>query len=565
VLKTLRIRNLATIEDLRVEFSPGLNVITGETGAGKSIVVEALGLVCGDRADSALLRAGTDRAVIEAAFSCHASTALAERVEACGLDAEGDELVIRREIAGSGGGRVVVNGSPSSVSVLRELGDAVVDLHGQHEQRGLLAPERHLALLDAFGAHDPALASVAAAHAAVVAAAGALAGWTERASAARFRQESLEETIRAIREIAPRPGEQDALRTERSVLQNGARVSALIDEAIARLDEGDDHAIAKVHAAERRVQELSSIDPALAELSSRLAAARVELEDARDTLAGYRDRQDFEPGRLDAIETRRAALDRLLLRWGPTEDDALRQAAEAEAELAALDTIDVELAAAAAESTAAETAYRAAAGALTQARQAAAAKLGPAVERELAPLALAKARFSVVLVPRPAPVPHPQGAERAEFHLAANPGEPARPLARAASGGELSRVMLALHVVSDASADPRVLVFDEVDAGVSGAVALAVGARLARLGLRHQVLCVTHLPQVAAHATGHYHVSKRVSGGRTHTGIAALDGQARVDELARMLGGRQATGASRENAVELLAEAERTMRVRGRR
>jgi DNA repair protein RecN (Recombination protein N) len=391
---------------------------------------------------------------------------------------------------------------------------------------------------------------------------------------AQIREAALRETLREISAVDPRVGELDALRRERAILQNGARVASLVDEAVARLDEGDDPAIAKVHGAERRLAELSSIDPSLADLASRLASARLELQDARDTLSAYRAAIDFEGGRLEAIESRRVAIERLLLRWGPAEEDALRAAEAAAAELSTLENIDGEIAAGEGALARARAAYVAAARALTERRREAGRRLGPRVEAELAPLALPKARFSVSFAPprggivgeAGGSIPfHPKGAERAEFLLAANPGEPARPLARAASGGELSRVTLALHVVLDGAGDRRVLVFDEVDAGVSGAVAVAVGARLARLSEQHQVLCVTHLPQVAAHAHHHYHVTKRVVQGRTHTGIVALTGEARVDELARMLGGRQATSASRENAAELLAEAGHTQPPRGRR
>jgi DNA repair protein RecN (Recombination protein N) len=561
VLKTLRIRNLATIEDLRVDLGAGLNVITGETGAGKSIVVEARGLACGDRADSSLIRAGAERAVIEAAFDAPPGAPLS----ALGLDAADGDIVIRREIASGGAGRVLVNGSPATVAALRGVGDALAELHGQHEQRGLLAPDRHLELLDAYAGNDDALASVAAAHQAAALAEDRLARLSGLAADALERERSLRATVREIREVAPKSGEAGALRREREILQNGARMAGLLDEAMERLGEGDDDTVARIHAAERRVAELARIDPSLADLAARTASVRLELQDLRDSLRTYRDDRDFDPRRLETIEARRAAIERLLLKWGPAEDDALRAASEAEAELATLADLDGETAAARAVLERARASYLASARTLAARRRAAGERLGGAVERELRPLELPKARFHVVLEPRADGVLHPLGTERAEFHLAANPGEPARPLAKAASGGELSRVMLALHVVLDAAADRRVLVFDEVDAGVSGATALAVGARLAALAARHQVLCVTHLPQVAAHAEGHYHVSKRVAGGRTHTGIVALEGDARVAELARMLGGREAGSAARENAAELLAEAGRTVRARGRR
>jgi len=562
MLKTLRIRNLVTIEELRVEFGPGLNVLTGETGAGKSIVVDALGLASGERGDSALVRAGSDRAVIEAAFDGPGKDWWTALLTQRGLDAA-DELVVRREIAAEGAGRVLINGSPATVGVLRELGDALVELHGQHEHQGLLSPERHVELLDTFGGNDDALAAVAAAHREAVGAQERLSSLAALGREGRVRAERLRDTLREIRSVDPKPGELEALRRDRAILQNGARVAQLLDEALSRLDEGDGPAIAAVHTAQRRVAELSRIDPSLEGLALRLDSARLEIEDARDTLAAYRDGADFDPARLESIESRRAALERLLLKWGPTEDDAVSAAAAADKELSTIDNLDAEIAEATAALVHATAAYEAAARVLSKRREAAAARLTPAVEAELKPLAFGKARFTVALTPQRLPL-HAAGAERAEFFLAANPGEPARPLARAASGGELSRLMLALHVVLDAAGAGRVLVFDEVDAGVSGAVALAVGARLARLAARHQILCVTHLPQVAAHADGHYHVSKRIASGRTHTEIVPLTGDGRIDELARMLGGRQATDASRENAAELLAEAGQGARARGR-
>jgi DNA repair protein RecN (Recombination protein N) len=573
MLKTLRIRNLVTIEDLRVEFGPGLNVLTGETGAGKSIVVDALGLAAGERGDSALVRSGADRSVIEAAFDLAPRGPLAALLAERGLDAGEDELVVRRELAASGSGRVLVNGSPSTVGVLREIGESLVDLHGQHEHQGLLSPERHVELLDSFGGHEETRQAVAAAYRHAVDANARMTRLHALGREGRDRTEILRETLAEIRGLDPKPGELEALRRDRTVFQNGARVAELLDEALSRLDEGDEPAIASLHAAERRVAELGRIDPSLTSLAARLESARLDLEDARDTLAAYRGRADFDPVRLESIESRRAALERLLLKWGPSEEDARDSADRAERELATIDNLDAEIAAAEGEVAAALTAYEDAARVLSKRRTIAAARLGPAVEAELKPLAFGKARFEVALTPSRGVklehglcrIPfHPAGAERAEFFIAANPGEAARPIGRAASGGELSRLMLALHVVLDGAEPGRILVFDEVDAGVSGSVALAVGTRLAQLSARHQVLCVTHLPQVAAHANGHYHVSKRVAAGRTHTEIVPLTGEERVNELARMLGGRQATNASRENAAELLAEAAEVGRARGR-
>jgi DNA repair protein RecN (Recombination protein N) len=543
MLKTLRIRNLVTIEDLEVDFSPGLNVLTGETGAGKSILVDALGLAAGERADLALVRGGAERAIVEATFTAPGAGAL---LEARGLDADGDGVVVRREIGASA--RVLVNGSPTTVAVLREVGERLLERHGQHESRGLLDPEAHLELLDAFGGHETAVLAVASAHARVVSAREALARIEDLERDARRRTEELGALVREIRGVGPQPGEAERLRFERVLLVHGAQIDRLLDEALSRVDE------------------LRRIDPTLEAVALRLHASRLEIEDVRDTLAGLRDRTRTDASRLEGLETRRAAIERLLLKWGPTEQDALAAADAAERELAMLADLAGEREAAGGALDASRAAYTEAASALTRLRADAALRLGPEVELELAPLALPKARFTVGLRPhKGAGETSPRGAERAEFLLAANPGEPARPLARAASGGELSRVMLALHVVLDRGAPPRALVFDEVDAGVSGAVAVAVGERLARLAKRHQVLCVTHLPQVAAAAAVHYHVRKHVEDGRTRSEIERLTDEARVDELARMLGGREAGAAARANAAELLVEAGATGRARGRR
>ena len=559
MLKTLRIRNLVTIEDLEVDFAPGLNVLTGETGAGKSILVDALGLAAGERADLSLVRGGTDRAIVEAEF--HAP-GIGPALDARGLDADGARVVVRREIGGSS--RALVNGSPTTIAILRELGERLLERHGQHESRGLLDPDVHLELLDAFGAHDAELSEVASAHRALGEALEALARLEELERDAARRTEALEALVREVRGVAPEPGEAERLRFERVLLQNGAVIDRLLEEAIGRLDEGEHPAIGGVHASERRVSELGRIDPSFDAIAERLAAARVELEDVRDTLSALRDKTRTNASRLDAIETRRVALERLLLKWGPSEEDALAAAWDAERQLTTLSDLGGELAAARGRVDAAGSAYRRAAGALTAKRRDAASRLGPEVERELGPLALPKARFSVELAPVRDGGPSPRGTERAEFLLAANPGEPARPLARAASGGELSRAMLALHVVLDRGAS-RAIVFDEVDAGVSGAVASAVGERLARLARTHQVLCVTHLPQVAAAAAVHYHVRKTVSDGRTRSEIFRLTDDARVEELARMLGGKEAGAAARANAAELLVEAGGPRRARGRR
>lgn len=552
MLRTLRIRNLATIEDLTVEFGPGLNVLTGETGAGKSIVVDALGLAAGDRADSALVRAGAERATVEAAFEAPWPEDLAALLDARGIEAADDGLVARRDVPASGAGRVFLNGSPATLAVLREAGDLLVELHGQHEHQSLLSPDAHLVLLDAFGGHADRLDRVASAWRD---AERARARLEDLRSASRDREALLaaaRATVREIDAVAPRPGELADLDRDRRILQNAGKIARLLDEAVDLLYDGDPSAVSLASGASRRAAELAALDPSLDEIASRLEGSRLELQDLGATLRAYRDAADFDPARLEAIEARRVGLERLLLRHGPGETDALRAREEALARIAALDDVERGLSEAESAVAGAREAWRDAASELGTARRAAAAKLGPAVEAQLRALALERAHFEVAVS---AGREGARGADRAEFLLAANPGEPAKPLARTASGGELSRAMLALHVVLEGADRGRTIVFDEVDAGVGGAVAAAVGARLALLARRHQVLCVTHLPQVAAHADRHYHVRKRVAHGRTRTEVGPLDDAERVEELARMLGGLQPSAAARRNAAELLQEA----------
>ena len=565
MLKTLRIRDLAIIEDLSVEFGGGLNALTGETGAGKSIIVDALGLAAGDRADSTSIRHGADRAIVEAAFVVAEDSPLRDLAARKGVDLDDDTLVVRREVARSGGGRVLLNGSPSTVTVLRELGDGLVELHGQHEHQSLLSPARHRELLDEFGAHREASRRVEARHGAVLEARERLAEIRGRAGERDALLEDLTATLREIDSVAPRPGELDALDRERTILQNSGSMAELLEESVTLLYEGDTTAASLAAAAARRVESLAKLDPALEPVAQRVETARVELEDAGAALRDYRDGGDFDPARLEEVEARRAALERLLLRYGPDEAAALERREAAHAELEALGNLaDLETAAVEAVEEA-ESAYVEAAARLGRARSKAAGRMKPRIEAQLEALALPRARFEIAFAPargdrierdgKPWPLGR-RGAERAEFLLAANPGESTHALAKVASGGELARIMLSLHMVLEQAGRGRVLVFDEVDAGVSGAVADAVGGRLGELAAKHQVLCVTHLPQVAAHAERHYHVGKRVTGRRTTVDIASLSGEQRVGELARMLGGKEITPASTRNAAELLAAAE---------
>ncbi len=566
MLQTLRIRQLVLVEDWKLDFEPGLTLLTGETGAGKSILVNALGLIAGDRADRGLVRKGADCAVVEAAFELAAGSPALEWAEEQGLDEIVDErqLVIRREVRREGSGKIRLNGSPCTLGMLRALGGRLLELHGQHEQQSLLAPERHLALVDRFGAHPERLAAVAVAFGNLENAGKRHRELLERSADRMKRAAELRADLAAIESVAPEPGEAERLAADRRVQANAVKLGELLDAVLRTVREGEPSAASLAAQAARCARDAADVDPALQDAAEQLSGAVVELEDAASVFRDYRARTTFEPRRLDEIEARRSQLRDLLLRFGETEQAVLDHAGALREELAALDGIDDALDAADEECGRAEAAYVSAAAKLTRARKDAAKRLAPRIEAELAQLALEKARFDIVFEPanaatvragrREVPVT-PLGAEGAAFQLEANPGEGLRPLHKVASGGELSRVMLALHAVLEDAAGGRVLVFDEVDTGVGGAVADAIGSRLAALAGRNQLLCVTHLPQVAAYADGHLRISKSDRGGRTCASIESLDRDTRVEELARMMGGRAPTKVSRRHASELLVAA----------
>jgi DNA repair protein RecN (Recombination protein N) len=567
MLHTLRIRQFVIIEDLTIEFGKGFNLLTGETGAGKSILVDALGWIAGARADRSLVRRGAARARVEALFVLDECHPLRDWARAQGLEdwVEEDQITVRREVAAEGGGRVLINGSPATVGQLREIASLLLELHGQHEQQSLLSSESQRAILDHFGGHAAAVQAVADAFETVRRARGERDELEAAAAARNERIARLEAEIREIESVAPEVGELDKIDRERAILQNAERMRELLDESVSLAYDGEPSAAEQAAAAARRTRELAELDPGLAELAGRIQAAAVELEDAGAALRDYRQRGNFDPARLGELEERRVALERLRLAYGRDEHEVLERLAAAREELARLDDVDRSRAEAAASVFRAEEAYLDAARRLTRARLRAAKKLAGAVEEQLAALALPKARFAAELevargeeVADAAGRPYPlsrHGMERTVFQLAANPGEPLRPLAKVASGGELSRIMLALHSVARKSLAGRALVFDEIDAGIGGPVADAIGARLARLAGDHQVFCVTHLPQVAAHAGRHFVVGKSVSGGRTRVRIEELEPESRVEELARMLGGRETTDTSLQHASELLSAA----------
>ena len=540
MLRLLRIRNLAVIEAVEVEFEPGFNVLTGETGAGKSILVEAVGLLLGGRASADLVRTGESQATIEALFE------------------SGDqEIVVRRELSSQGRSRSFINGALATAAALRDLSTRLVELHGQHEHQALLDPQTHLPLLDAYAGLDQQVRTVAGAWVAVR---------TLREQLERSRMDSREKAARLdliafqlgeIEKAAPAAHEDDTLGATRQVLASAERVQRLCEESYAALYDSDGAALSALGGIWKRVGELSEIDPRFVPYVEAREGIKGQLEDLAFFLRSYADGVDASPGRLQEVEDRLALLERLKRKYGPTLDDVLDRGRSLGRERDLLTGAsgraeDLEAALRAATET-----FLVAARDLSRRRRVAAGPFARTLEELVAELAMARTRFDVRLNEREldAEAWSERGIDQGEFYLSPNPGEDLRPLARIVSGGELSRVMLALKTLAAGDGGGKTLIFDEVDAGIGGRVADVVGSRLQSLGSRFQVLCITHLPQIAARASTHFRIEKDVRGGRTVTTVQPLTESDRIDELARMIGGAVVSEPVRTTAREMIAGA----------
>ena len=558
MLTELRVQGLAVIADARLELGPGLNVLTGETGAGKSMLVDALALLLGERADAGLVRPGSSRAVVEGAFELsaprHAGTSArpdvaGQALDRLGIELEDDRLVLKREVQAAGRSRAWVNGSPVTVGVLAELGALLVDLHGQHESQSLLRPDAQRAILDAFAGAEEDAAALSEAFEArerLLAERGEL---ETRQAEARRRADYLRHVAEEISGAAPKPGELEQLDGEARRLGHAEELAGAARE-LATLLEGDDraadHALGQ---AGRLLATLERIDPAgSASWREMLEAAQANVRELARAVADYAEGLDQDPARLAAVERRRDTLFKLDRKYGPGLDRVRATAEEARRELALLDNAEADLAGIDASVATATTTLAAAARALTAKRRAAAKRLSGAVSGRLDALGMASGTMRVALDALESP--GRSGAERVEFLCTLNVGMGERAVAKAASGGELSRLMLALKVELARHDRIPTLVFDEVDSGIGGPVAGRVAEALAEVGGSHQVLVITHLPPIAAAAQRHLVVLKREEGGSTVTEVEAVHGEDRVDELARMLGG--AGAAARRHAQELL-------------
>ncbi len=548
MLLSLAVRDFVIVDELALDLSPGFTVLTGETGAGKSILIDALQLALGERAEADVVREGAARAEVSAEFRVGAAAAAWLREN--DLQGDQDTALLRRTVEAGGRSRAFINGTAVTLAQLRALGELLLDVHGQHAHQSLLRPAAQLALLDAHGALAPARRAVADAYAAWRLAARALEDAQAMAGSARAEQDRLRWIVEELSPVAPRPGEWAEVEAEHRRLAHGASLVEGSRSAVDMLADADDSALSRIDRAAEQLNRLSDYDARLQPAVEALAGARAQLDDAARTLNRYLDSADLDQGRLAEVEARVAELHAAArkFRCAPEELAALLDASREK--LAALAAAG-DLEALRAREAAVRAEYDRAAAALGRQRAQAARGMAREVTRAMQDLSMAGGRFAVELT---AGEPTASGIERAEFLVAGHAGVSPKPLARVASGGELARISLAIAVIAATATPVATLIFDEVDAGIGGAVAETVGRLLKQLGGDRQVLCVTHLPQVAARGDQHLLVSK-VQGddGRPVCRIAQLDRKARVDELARMLGGLQITETTRKHAREMLA------------
>jgi DNA repair protein RecN (Recombination protein N) len=564
VLKELRIVNFAIIDELHVHFGQGLHVFTGETGAGKSIIIEALSLALGGRASAEMIRSGEETASIEAAFDLSGHPELPDLARTHGIDISSEELLIKRAISASRS-RVYVNGTLSTVAVLELLGAKLVEIHGQFEQQTLLHPEHQLDIFDSYAGVLELRRALERNYYYLQGLRKRLTELTTQADERTRRQQFLQFQIQEIDQAELRPGEEEEIKRERQVLMHTEKLLEITQGSSDLLYAGEDTIVERLGRVLSALDEVNAIDPALNPVSEDLRAALYQMEEAGRTLGDYASRVEFDPNRLAEMEERLAELSALKRKYGATLDDILAQRESLAKELESLHLQAENIEALHTEIGLTEGRVRAQAIELSQQRMAVGATLAAAVERELQALSMSAARFVISFHRMPDPagfisidgVPvqlTPAGIESVEFLFTSNPGEEPRPLAKIASGGEVSRVMLALKSILAAVEQIPTLVFDEVDTGIGGGVAEVVGRKLKALTKTCQVFCITHLPQVASRGDIHFLIEKQVVLGRTVTVVRPLTQRERVDEIARMSGGLVITETTRKLAAELLRQ-----------
>lgn len=553
MLTELSIQNLAIIEQLSISFGAGLNILTGETGAGKSIIIDALGLVCGGRASVDLIRTGEDEARVEALFDMSCQAALRDTLREAGFEMD-DELLVKRQFSRSGRNRIYLNGSLATLGQLAEIGRQLVTIHGQHESQGLLRPEFHLTLLDAYAGCTTLRQEFAQAHACLRRLEDRLAHFDEQQRENARRLDLVMFQVDEICAARLQAGEEQELEERQRLLANAERLSCSTGTAYEALYGGDQALLGELKRVTAAVRDASGYDAALAPVHTLLEEGYLQLEDAALQLRDYASRIEASPDELRQIDDRLDLLQRLKRKYGATVEEIISQGAALEAELEALHSASRSRSELEQELADQHRLVREYGTALSTQRRAAAARLEQELGNEIRQLSLPHAVIRVAV--ETMEQPRATGYDRVEFLFSPNPGEQPRALGKVASGGELSRLMLAFKQILPEGEAPT-LIFDEVDTGVGGAVADTIGRKLRHLAEQQQVFCVTHLPQVAAWASRHHMVEKRVDTGRTGVVVTALDRAGRVNEVARMLAGGQISTAARDHARELIEQAER--------
>ena len=580
MLQLLNISNIALIEELQVEFDNGLNLLTGETGSGKSIIVDALGVLIGGRFSNDLLKSGTDRGFIEGLFLVNANTDLRRMLVDAGLDrldekdTETFELIIRREVSNTGRNKIFINNQLATVALLRDLREFLVDIHGQGEQQTLFSTDTHLELLDSFANNGSLRDEVAAAYENFKTVQRQLEA-LNRDEAEKFQLvDTLNYQIQELERAQLSVGEDERLEEERRRLANVEKLTSLCQSSYGRIYEDDESALTRVRQATAELSELSEYESRFREYLEGLESAGALLEDLSFSLRDFADKLEFSPARLAEIDDRLAELSRLKRKYGGTLEAALEHMARSQDRLQQIESSDERERQLKADVANARELYLRVAAKLHKERGRAAKKFEQSVEKSLAEVAMDNARFQVIvsdklqLVGESSKAQENQGdsttesdklkhighkgTDSIEFYFSANPGEELKPLARIASGGEASRLMLVLKTVANAAEFPRTIVFDEIDTGIGGRVSEAVGAKLKRLSQTNQVLCVTHQPQIARFADSHLTVQKEAAKNRTVVSVVKLDRNGRIEELARMLTGTEITDSARRHAKELL-------------
>ncbi len=547
MLQSLHIRDFVIVDRLDLEFGAGFGALTGETGAGKSILIDALSLALGERAEAGVVRAGLERAEVSAEFAVDTASPLADWLRANDFDADG--CLLRRVVDAGGRSRAYINGSPATLGQLKEAADFLADIHGQHAHHSLLRPEAQRALLDGHGGLTSQAREVAERY----------REWrrlvearehAERDAAATARErELLEWQVKELHGLAFDPAVWQETEQEHRRLAHAAGLIDGVAETLARLEDGEAGALASLQHCSARLGDLAGIDSGLKDAAELVDGALIQLQEAGHALARYQERLDLDPARLAELELRIDAVVTLARKQRVAPEELPRRLAELESRLGEL-ALFADPTALAEREAAAQRAFREAAGKLGKGRAKAAAALSRAVTEAMQQLAMAGGKFEVALEPLPEGAAY--GLETVEFRVAANAGQPLRSLAKVASGGELSRIGLAIQVIASKAGQAPTLIFDEVDVGIGGRVAEIVGRMLKQLGGERQVLCVTHLPQVAAQADWQWSIAKREAGGTTLSQVAVLDRGGRVEEIARMLGGERITETTRQHAREML-------------